>query len=181
VAVVPTFDLANLPGLSSNNTLERVTLVLDNIGNGIMPLLNNGDEVFLNLGQNQLAMEDVLDSMSRLPQLTSITLCGGLASILEIATGQKDGKLNLFLSQLATRNHLDLTLVQNLRDTTNINDLLRLVSRNHIGWLLDKLCELACAEIRKRHTQKTRLEVIVFGGSGAILGRAAYESGTLQF
>jgi hypothetical protein len=127
-------------------------------------------------------LDDVFNSLCRFPQLNSITLCGGLTTVLELAAGESDStKLNLFLSQLATRNHIELTLVRSLRDTTNINDLLRLVSRSHIGWLLDKLCELACAEIRKQHVQKTRLEVIIFGGSGAILGRATYEPGVLQF
>jgi hypothetical protein len=183
--VRPAVSWAHLPGLDDNSALSHLALALDNIGEGIMALLTNSDEAYINLPQNKLFLKNVLTSSSALSQLNHLSVCGNLNSVIGVARGELENLLppaynNDYLVQLATHLHVPVTIVQAIHDTTNQNDLLRLLNRAKCGWLLDKVCELACQQVRRQFGQRMRIEVIIFGTSGAILGRNSFEPGIFQ-
>jgi len=175
----------NLSDLDNTATLTHLALSLDSVGNGILPMLDNSTEVFLDLSLHNLSLQDALNHATSFELLDAITICGNFNSIQQIALGEQAAQNNIafdtsLVIQLATRFNLPMETVQSLRESFSLPNLMKLISRDGLGWIFDKICEGACFELRKNVSQKIRLTVIIFGSSGAILGRTTFEPGILD-
>jgi|GEM_PF-2073080 len=168
-----------------NLVMDRLALALDNSGSGVFSMLEPSHEAYINLSSSHLALQAALESVRNLQQLSTLTVCGSPSALIALAFGKlnalENSPLNLsFLSQIASRYDMDPVTVQSLQEVTSERDLLRVFSRRHLGWLFDRVCHLACLEIRKLNQQNVRIETMIFGGSGAILGQAALEPGVMR-
>ncbi|NWJ48042.1 MAG: hypothetical protein HXX08_19480 [Chloroflexi bacterium] len=178
-------DGVNLSDLDNTTALTHLALSLDSVGSGILPMLNNSNEVFIDLSQHNLSLQAALNHAFSFELLDSITICGNFNSIQQIALGGQAEQNNTefdtsLVTQLATRFNLPIGTVQSLREAFSLSNLMKLINHDGLGWIFDKICEGACAELRKSVSQKIRLTVIIFGSSGAILGRTTFEPGILQ-
>ncbi len=166
--------------------IERLGLGLDWFGNQALPLLLDEEgELFVDLAGRSLNLKNALDQLNPITYLTTLTIGGGPGTVLALASGDLSS-LNMqdikseFLVMLAQRRDLDSVTVQSLREICTINELIQLISRRRIGWIFDEICRLACLEVRKRLTRPLRLELVVFGATGAVLGRALAEPGVFR-
>ncbi len=185
VPLVSTEGWNYLFGSNPNPVMDRLALALDNSGAGVFPILESSHEAYINLSSSHLSLKAALESVRNLQQLNTLTVCGSPSALIALAFGKlnelEDSPLNLsFLSQIAGRYDMDPAIVQSLRNVTSEQDLLRVFRMRHLGWLFDRVCHLACLEIRKLNQQNVRIETMIFGGSGAILGQAALEPGIMR-
>lgn len=159
----------------------RLVLALDSYSSPVLPMLvNNEDEHFVDLPARSLNLKGALDQLGTIAKLNTLTIGGSPATAIALASGNfttlgEESFNNDFLVALAQRRDLDSFTLQSLRDTRTVNDLVHLISRRRMGWLFDEICRVACLEIRKRLTRALSLEMIIFGSTGAILGRSLAE------
>jgi hypothetical protein len=177
------FNKPNIPVF--DNKLERLILALDpNVADTAALLCQGADEAWLSLSALQISTQTVLHELATRPNVKMVSLCGNFSTVSALAdnnfTGLESEKIREdFLNVLLFGRDLSPTILQSLKVVNTPNDLLHVVNRQRVGWLLDEICRLACINTRKL-LPTLRIESIIFGNSGAILGRASLEPGVFQ-
>ncbi|MEI6045409.1 MAG: hypothetical protein WCS37_13760 [Chloroflexota bacterium] len=166
--------------------LTHLGMALDSFSSQALPVLfNEANELLVDLPARGISLRSALAQVGNIIGLDLLTIGGGPAEIIALARGDLNS-LNVeqvnneFLATIAQRRDLDSFTIQSLRNSPNTNELIRLLSRRRIGWLLDEVCRLACIEVRKHLTKPVRLELITLGSTGAVLGRALIEPATFH-
>lgn len=171
---------------SDPGPISRLLLSLDDCSHPVLPLLvNDEDEYLVDLSHRGISLKNALDQIGTIFKLNTLTIGGGPATALALASGDLDSinvqRLNIdFLLNIAQRRDLDSFTIQSLRQLTSADELIHFISRRRLGWLFDEICRVACLEVRKRLARSLRLEMIVFGTTGAVLGRSLAEPATFR-
>jgi hypothetical protein len=166
--------------------ITRLGLALDSFSSLALPLLfNEENELLVDLPARNINLQSALYQVGNILGLDTLTIGGGPAAVVALARGDFNS-LNIeqvntdFLAMIAQRRDLDSVTVQSVRNCTSTTELIHLLSRRRIGWLLDEICRLACIEVRKHLSRSLRLELIILGSTGAVLGRALTEPATFH-
>lgn len=196
VAVSQTLNLQANNYVNSKNIAQVVSsfeqcqtgnlvFALDTVGANAAPvLLETGHECFVQFNEGDFELSMGLTAANTLNRLHSLTLCGGINAILALACGETSQSIAQFnptvLINLVQRREMDSALAQSLREVKTPEALMHLIRHHRLGWLFDEICRLACYETRKQLKRAVRLDVALFGNSGAVLGRASLEPGTFK-
>lgn len=141
-------------------------------------------ECFYELSSSNFSLAEALLAINASSEIHAVSVCGGISSMLALAFGEINHVHAPFnpslLITLAQRRELDSGTIQSLREVNSASALLLLISRKHLGWLLDEICRLGCLEMRKRLKRPVYLDIVLLGNSGAVLGRSSVESGNFK-
>jgi cobalamin biosynthesis protein CbiD len=177
------FNKAVAPALERK--LNRLVLALDQTSAETAAMLCQGaEEAWLSLPAMHLSAQSVLHEISLRPTVKMVSLCGSISTVAALADNNFSGITSNqlredFINMLLFGRDLSPTVVQSLKIAATTEDLMQMVNRQRVGWLLDEMCRFACLNTRKI-LPSLRVEAIVFGSSGAILGRATLEPGVFQ-
>ena len=175
---------------------EDARLVLDETTTAFAPMLAETIEP-IGLGY-PLEMEYALHECARYLELRHIVIAGAVLDLF-VATealaalalpGKKrvdegvgmayDGNVGDLIGEqlaaLATREKADPYTVRALRDVVDARSLMHVARARGAGWLYDSIARRAAQVSRSFITRSVKLEAMVFGPSGTVLGRAELEA-----
>ncbi len=169
------------------SSARRVALSLDPSGAIGLPLLATDEETAYLEFDRRLSLSGILTRLLTFKNLTTFIFGASVETMLGLAadsgaiSNQAERSFNSdYLAALGTRLYLDVAIVQSMREVRSSPELLQLLNRRRLGWLVDEICRQACLQIRLNMRTTGTVETVAFGSTGAVIGRARVEPGTFQ-